>query len=214
MSIQVLAISSSPFKGGNLERMMAAMLARSGQAGELVRLAELSISPCLGCAPLCARDNLCKVEDGFQELLPKILAADALILGSPSYFNAPNGFMLVLLERMWCLRHQRFPLEGKPFWVVAAGGVKEPEAVSAAIRGRMEAYRARCMGEVSFFSGNLPCHGCGFGKKCEVGALRGRYSAEELAELKLGPAVFSQWEDAPRTAAQVERAAEALAALG
>lgn len=213
MAANVLGISASPFAGGNVERMITLMMERSGSQGEMVRLADLEFKPCLGCAHLCAKDNLCKLDDGLRGLFPKILDADVLILGGPSYFNGPNGYMLLLLERLWCMRHQRFPLENKPFFVVASGGVQEPSGVIDTVRARMEAYRARFAGSVSFFSGNLPCFKCGQGSKCQVGSIKSRFTPEEIRKLKWGRSLFRQWEDSPQANDQMEQAVARLREL-
>jgi hypothetical protein len=213
MAANVLGISASPFAGGNVERMITHLIERSGSRGEMVRLAELEFKPCLGCAYLCAGDNLCKLDDGLLAIFPKILDADVLVLGGPSYFNGPNGYMLLLLERLWCMRHQRFPLEGTPFFVVASGGVKEPSGVIEAVKARMEAYRARFTGSVSYFSGNLPCFKCGYGGKCQVGSIKSRFTPEEIKGLKWGRSLFQNWEVSPQAKDQMEQAVVQLKQL-
>ncbi|HIJ57403.1 MAG TPA: flavodoxin family protein, partial [Deltaproteobacteria bacterium] len=59
----VLGISSSPIRNGNVDRMVKFILENSGKPFEFINLTELSYSPCRACVHLCARDNLCRLED-------------------------------------------------------------------------------------------------------------------------------------------------------
>ena len=119
----VLGFSSSPFIDGNVDRMVKAILEKSGKSTEFFNLSELSYGPCRACAHLCAGDNLCKLDDDLKHLYSKILSAEAIVLGTPTYFSNMNGFMAIFLERLWAFRHQSFQIEGKPFIVVSVGAI-------------------------------------------------------------------------------------------
>ncbi len=103
--------------------MVKAILEKSGKSTEFFNLSELSYGPCRACAHLCAGDNLCKLDDDLKHLYSKILSAEAIVLGTPTYFSNMNGFMAIFLERLWAFRHQSFQIEGKPFVVVSAGAI-------------------------------------------------------------------------------------------
>ena len=206
MKRNILAINASPNKDGNVDRMINHLIAQSGCKYEKVRLSEKSISPCPGCAHLCSKDNICKINDDFKDILPKILDADILILGCPSYFNGLNSYMFVLLERLWCMRHQRYPLEGKPFFIVAVGGIQEPNGVVSGIRSRMEAYNASFAGAITYLSGNIPCFKCGFGRKCEVGAIRKIYTKDQMENININELTIHRWEESRSTQKQMQEA--------
>ncbi len=201
----VLGFSSSGIKGGNVDRMVKQVLELSGQPYEFVRLSGLSYSPCKACVYLCAKDNLCKLEDDLKEYYPKIVSASALILGTPAYFNNMNGFMTVFLERLWALRHQRFPIEGKPFFVVSTGDRLEgAEKAIESVRRRMTSYKADFLGGAAFESENFPCYSCGFGHSCQVGGLYRTYGEAALQKLKSGPVRFSQWENCAQVSEKID----------
>ena len=206
MNFQILGISASPFEKGNVERMIKYLCETSECKYEMIRLSKLNISPCQGCAHLCSKDNMCKIDDDFKDVLLKILNTDLLVLGGPSYFNGLNSYMFMLLERLWCMRHQRYPLEGKPFIVIATGGIQEPKGVVSGIKTRMEAYHASFVGEITFQSGNLPCFMCGFGKKCKVGSIRKFYPLEQIKDIKITKLPIHKWEDSPSTKKQMQNA--------
>ena len=195
----VLGISSSPIRNGNVDRMVRLILENSGKRSEFINLTELSYSPCGACVHLCARDNLCRLNDDLRPLYSRIIEAEALVLGTPAYFANMNGFMTVFLEKLWAFRHQRFPLEGKPFVVVSSGGLRSPQRAVEAVKCRMIAYRAHFSGSIAYVSTNIPCLKCGYGTVCEVGSSQKVYGEEGRKKLKITTALFKRWEDSPET---------------
>ena len=207
----IMGFSSSPVRGGNVDRMVTALLERSGKEYEFYNLNDLNFGPCMACPDLCAPDNFCKLEDDLEALYPRIAEAEALVLGTPSYFNGANSLMTMFLERLWSFRHNRFPLEGKPFAVVSSAGFREPEGPIGAVRRRMEAYRASFLGSVGFLSEITPCYGCGYGLTCRVGSLWRVYGEEGLERLRKGECLFSRWEESPDVVVEIEGLGEKLA---
>ncbi len=61
--IVILGFSSSGISGRNVDSMVKEALELSGQPYEFVRLSDMIYSPCKACVQLCAKDNLCKLED-------------------------------------------------------------------------------------------------------------------------------------------------------
>ncbi len=209
----ILGFSSSPIKGGNVERMVQALLEKSGKTTEFVNLPELSYGPCRACAHLCAGDNLCDLEDDLKPLYSRIAATEALVLGTPSWHHNMNIFMAAFLERLWAFRHMRFPLEGKPFALVSSGGLSAPDKAIEAVKLRMIAYRAKFIGGVGFVSKILPCFKCGYGLTCKVGRLYQVYGEEGQKNLRITKDLFQKWEDSPETVAKIKELGEKLAAL-
>ncbi len=200
----VIGISGSPIKDGNVDRMVQYILEKSGKPFEFINLTDLSYSPCRACVHLCAGDNLCKLDDDLKPLYPRLMEVKALVLGTPSYFGNMNGFMTVFLERLWAFRHQRFPLEGKPFAVVSTGGLKSPEGAIEGIKRRMTAYRASFLGSVAYTSTILPCFKCGYGAVCEVGSSQKVLGEEGRKNLKITKDLFKKWENSPEVTTQVD----------
>ena len=201
--MSVIGFSSSPVRGGNMDRMVQALLEGSAEA-EFVNLHDLTFGPCLGCAHLCAPDNHCKLGDDLKPYYRMIREAEALVLGTPNYFGSMNSLMAMFLERLWSFRHNRFPLEGKPFAVVSSGGFGVPEGPIQAVERRMIAYRAKPIGSVAFSSEIAPCFSCGDGLTCRVGSLWNVYGEEGLERLRKGTDLFRRWEDCPEAAARIE----------
>jgi len=210
----ILGFSSSAIKGGNVDRMVQRVLEKCGKQAEFINLTDLSYGPCRACAHLCAGDNLCKLDDDLKDLYPKIIAAETIVLGTPAYFNSMNGFMTVFLERLWSFRHQRFPLDGKPFTVVSTGDrLAAAEKAIEAVKRRMTAYRASFIGGVCFGSTIFPCYSCGYGLTCKVGGFYDAHGEEGLKNLEITPELFKRWEDFPDVTAQIDELAQQLALL-
>jgi hypothetical protein len=209
----ILGFSSSPIDDGNVDRMVKAILQKSGKETEFINLNQLSFGPCLACANLCAPNNLCEINDELKPYFPKLIEAEAIVLGTPSFFNNMNSLMAMFLERLWCFRHNYYPLEGKPFAVVSSGGFDDPVDAVEAVKRRMTAYRAQFIGDVRFLSKIAPCFVCGFGLDCRVGSLFGVYGEDGLERLRNGENLFWRWEDFQAVRDEIASIGRILASL-
>ena len=100
----VLAVNGSPRKKGNTEYLLATALAPLKEAGwetELFHLGGKKIKGCMACNKCFeTRNKECiNKEDCFNELMAKMLRADAVILGSPTYFTDISAEMKALVDR-------------------------------------------------------------------------------------------------------------------
>ncbi len=99
-----IAINGSPRKGGNTEVLLQEVLAELKNGGwetELVKVGGTAIRGCIACGKCFEKqDNECSVKkDNFNETFAKMLKADAMILGSPTYFAAVSADLKALIER-------------------------------------------------------------------------------------------------------------------
>lgn len=99
-----LAICGSPRKGGNTEILLKNTLKPLEAAGwdvEFVQIGGKAIRGCLACGKCREKKNMqCIIDnDIFNELMAKMAKADALILGSPTYFTDVSAEMKALLDR-------------------------------------------------------------------------------------------------------------------
>ena len=102
--MKVVAINGSPRKEGNTEillRRVLDQLSGSGWETELVQLGGKKIRGCTSCYQcFVKKDSRCVVKtDIFNEYLEKILAADAIILGTPTYFSDVSSEMKAFIDR-------------------------------------------------------------------------------------------------------------------
>ena len=102
--MKALAINGSPRKGGNTEILLNQVLAPLTAAGwetELVQLGSAIIRGCRACYHCFeTKDARCGQKDEFfNPCMAKMVAADAIILGSPTYFTDVSAEMKALLDR-------------------------------------------------------------------------------------------------------------------
>ena len=99
-----VAVNGSPRKGGNTELLLNEVLAELDNAGwetDLVKVGGTNIRGCIACEKCFEnKDRECAVKtDKFNEIFAKLLKADAMILGSPTYFAAISADLKALAER-------------------------------------------------------------------------------------------------------------------
>ena len=118
--MKVLGICGSPRKGGNTEYLLQLVLesaAAEGAETELICLCDKEISPCRECR-VCLDLERCVIEDDMQAIHAKLLEADAIVLGTPVFFNNISGLLKAFMDRTWCIRGR---LRNKIGGVVAVG---------------------------------------------------------------------------------------------
>lgn len=112
---KVLAIGSSPRKGGNTEqflRFALGIISEHDIDTEYVGLYDKKIDGCISCRH-CRVNEIaeCAVKDDFQEIFKKVYETDGLILGSPVYFGTQTAKMTGLLERLGMVAEGRHGID-------------------------------------------------------------------------------------------------------
>ncbi len=104
--MNVIAVSGSPRKNWNTEKMLASALAGAQSLGaktKLIRLYDLNFKGCKSCLA-CKRigaQRKCFVKDDLSPVIEELNNADAIIFGSPIYFMELTGVMHSCLERFY-----------------------------------------------------------------------------------------------------------------
>jgi multimeric flavodoxin WrbA len=99
-----LGINGSPRRGGNTESLLKVVLGELVDAGwetELVKVGGTAIRGCVACGKCFENKNQrCTIKgDKFNAIFAKMIAADAMVLGSPTYFAAVSADLKALIER-------------------------------------------------------------------------------------------------------------------
>ena len=197
---------------GNVDRMVQAILEKSGQETEFVKLADLDYSGCKGCVQLCAKPQVCMLPDDLQPYYQKIKEADAVVVGVPVYFDAANTMATSFLERFFGYRHVSIPIAGKPF-VVAVSGAMRLDAATEQLRHILcDFFRVNLVEVVRYQSKVPPCFRCGRHQECKIGGLYAMLG-EAACQLTITPEMFTQWENDPATVTAVETAAARLRSI-
>ena len=123
-------ISGSPRSGGNTDYLLNAL--RGELDGTLIRLSDYRVEHCRSCWK-CRDGEGCGIRDDMTtRLIPMLLKSDALILGSPVFFNNVTADAKAFMDRTWCLRGQ---LRNNLGAAVVVGRRYGAEAAVAAING-------------------------------------------------------------------------------
>jgi multimeric flavodoxin WrbA len=102
--MKAIAINGSPRQGGNTEILLRKVLEPIAAAGidtELVQIGGKAVRGCLACFKCIAnKDASCANKtDVANEYIAKMVEADAIILGSPTYFADMTSEMKALIDR-------------------------------------------------------------------------------------------------------------------
>lgn len=102
--MKALALNGSPRKGGNTEMLLRQVLEPLAAAGwdtELVQLGARDVRGCIACYKCFEeKDGQCHGrKDDLNPILDKVFAADAVIVGSPTYFTDVSAEAKALLDR-------------------------------------------------------------------------------------------------------------------
>jgi multimeric flavodoxin WrbA len=112
--MKVLGIVGSPRRRGNTEIMVKEVLAAAGELGaetDIFLVAGKTINGCDGCHG-CFKTGACHIKDDMQSLYGKMEWADAIVFGSPVYFNYVTAQAKAVIDRTFCYLGNH-KLEGK-----------------------------------------------------------------------------------------------------
>ena len=99
---KVLAVNGSPRAQGNTAHMLQSVLEVCAAAGHEIELYQAGGKPvrgCLACGSCGNHPGRCVSDDWVNELYPKMAQADAIILGSPTYFADLTPELKAVIDR-------------------------------------------------------------------------------------------------------------------
>jgi multimeric flavodoxin WrbA len=104
--MNVVAVNGSPRKGWNTEKLLQKALEGAKEMGAETQLLQLydnefkGCISCFACKVKGSRTNgLCAYRDALRPVLEKCLKADAIVIGSPVYFDYPTAQTRAFIER-------------------------------------------------------------------------------------------------------------------
>lgn len=118
--MNALLINGSPHHQGNTAIALGAVAAQLEENGIATRTLWIGTGPvqgCIGCYK-CMELGRCTFQDAlYNEVRAAVEQADALIIGSPTYYAGPAGSLCALLDRLFYSSGSA--LRGKPAAAVA-----------------------------------------------------------------------------------------------
>ncbi|MFZ4437287.1 MAG: flavodoxin family protein [Syntrophales bacterium] len=110
--VKVLGLFGSPRKGGNTDLLLDEALkgaAAEGATVEKIHLSDCRITPCRGCLG-CFKNGVCVIADEMQNIYPRLLEADIVILASPVFFYGVTGWAKAMVDRIQALWARKYEL--------------------------------------------------------------------------------------------------------
>ena len=209
--MKIIGFSSGAVgRESNVDRMVKAVMEKSGCDSEFVKLNDLTYSACKSCVWRCAEPQLCMLEDDLLPYFQKIKEADAVVLGSPIHMASNNAAMQSFISRLWCFRHVTIPIKNKPVVLTLSGmGNDEFDTSVNDFHRAIMPYQVNIVDTVQYYSRIPPCYSCGRHQECRIG---GAYMmwGDKTPALEITPALFRRWEEDPETVEKIEAAAGAL----
>lgn len=150
--MKILAICGGMRPDSNTNKLVKIVAGATGCEYEVADFGALDIKPCTGCSACMMNEGQCPIDDDMQGLYEKLLAADAIVVGSPTYFMNISGAVKCFIDRSLALYYRGIgpvynpdmpflgqrPLTGKPGVVVTT--------VAGAGHEKTIAELALCMG--------------------------------------------------------------------
>ncbi len=139
--MKVLGIMGSPRIKGNTDLLLEeALKGAKSQGAEVEKIVvdKLKIAPCkeyLG----CFKDGNCVIRDDMDDIYPKLLGADVVMIASPMFFYGVSSQAKALIDRcqaLWARKHilkQSLPNGGRKGAFIAVGATKGKRLFEGAI---------------------------------------------------------------------------------
>lgn len=129
---QILVIVGGGRPKGNTAQLVDSFIKGAEDAGhqvERISLIQSEVKGCLGCNA-CRHGKPCIQKDGFNELVPRIKAADLIVFASPLYFWTISARLKAFIERFYCIaeedpnpplgRYERYPVKDCALLITSA----------------------------------------------------------------------------------------------
>jgi multimeric flavodoxin WrbA len=129
--MKILGISGSPVERGTYFLLEQALNAASekGAETELIKLIDYKLEFCQACNN-CLKDKKCIIEDDLGKIAEKLINADGIIIGSPSYFGSVTAIMKNFMDRSRYLKMTNHTLKDKFLGAIATSGLNQGGAQS------------------------------------------------------------------------------------
>ncbi len=111
--MKVLGIFGSPRRGGNTDLLLEEALKGAEKEGaevERLYISDLRITSCTACHG-CDETGKCIIQDDMQEIYPKLLEADIILLASPIFFYGISGWAKAFVDRSQALWVRKYMLK-------------------------------------------------------------------------------------------------------
>ena len=161
----MLGLFGSPRRGGNTDFLLEEMLKGAQSKGaeiERIFLSDLDISGCRECRS-CETTGNCVVQDQMQEIYPRLMKADYIVLASPIFFYGVTAQVKRMIDRCQALWARKYVLKKSPMekrgsakrkgWFLSVAGSRGTKVFDGAIltvKYFFDALNVEYAGELTF----------------------------------------------------------------
>lgn len=147
--MKTLLISGSP-RNGNTEFILNKIYDSLRGEKELILLKNKNIQHCKGCLA-CDKTKKCVIDDDMTEILNKMIWADTIIVGTPSYYYNVSGLLKDFIDRTNPL-YETNKLKGKKaLAIICCGGKdKKDKAIGGMIKNYTDCYGIKFINSYCF----------------------------------------------------------------
>lgn len=128
----ILVVQGGGRAKGNTAQLVDSFIKWATEAGhtvEKINLNQTEVKGCIGCNA-CRYGKPCVQKDGFNDLVPKIKAADLIVFASPLLFWTLSSKIKAFIERFYCIaeedpapplgRYERYPIKDAALLMTSA----------------------------------------------------------------------------------------------
>ena len=129
---KILVVLGGGRPNGNTRRLVDSFIRGATDAGNDVKFISLNMTEVKGCTGCnaCRYGKPCVQKDGFNELVPKIKAADLIVFASPLLFWTISSKLKAFIERFYCIaeedpnpllgRYEKYPVKDAALLMTSA----------------------------------------------------------------------------------------------
>ena len=128
----ILVVQGGGRAKGNTAQLVDSFIKGATEAGhtvEKINQNQTEVKGCIGCNA-CRYGKPCVQKDGFNDLVPKIKAADLIVFASPLLFWTLSSKIKAFIERFYCIaeedpapplgRYERYPIKDAALLMTSA----------------------------------------------------------------------------------------------
>lgn len=128
----ILVVHGGGRYNGNTKQLVDAFAKGAEEVGhmvEIISLNNVTVNGCVGCNA-CRYGKPCVQKDDFNDLVPKIKAADLIVFASPLLFWTISSKLKAFIERLYCIaeedknppmgRYEKYPIKDAALLMTAA----------------------------------------------------------------------------------------------
>jgi multimeric flavodoxin WrbA len=128
LKIKIIGICGSPREGNTLSLVKESLIGAKDIGEVECELISLrgKLSPCVDCdkCPVNPPEKYCQLSDKMDEIYPKLIEADGIIIGSPVYFGTVTAQTKAFMDRCRPLGRAGMLLNYKVGGAIAVGGCR------------------------------------------------------------------------------------------